>query len=180
MESVSSYSTACFIQVSLLCYSLQFYLHPTTVERNGCHKITELRDLTLALADISDWKSLGYELGVPHNKIQTTESDEKGTENKRRAVLRAWYDQQDHDPCWQSVTDTLRRLGKNRLATKIEQCIYSIQSGTDCTLAICMKNGVDKCTPSYSIITTDAIMTTVSVLLALCCCYFNHRSPQQG
>ena len=72
-----------------------FCLHPPTVERNGCHKITELRDLTLALADISDWKSLGYELHVQHNKIQTIESDEKGTESKRRAVLRAWYDLQD-------------------------------------------------------------------------------------
>ena len=125
--------------------------------------------------------SLGYELHVPHNKIQTIETDEKGTENKRRAVLRAWYNLQDHDPCWQSVTDALRQLDQNRLATRIDQCIHSIQSGTNCNLAVCMKNGVDKCTHSYnSIITTDAIMTTVSVLLTLCWCYFNHRSPQQG
>jgi len=135
-----------------------FCLHPPTVERNGCHKITELRDLTLALADISDWTNLGYWLSVPHQIIQTIETDEKGTENKQRAVLRAWYDLQDHDPCWQSVTDALRQLGKNRLATRIDQCIHSIQSGTDCTLAICMMNGVDECTHSYnSIITTDAI-----------------------
>ena len=158
-----------------------FCLHPPTVERNGCHKITELRDLTLALADISDWTNLGYWLSVPHQIIQTIETDEKGTENKRRAVLRAWYDLQDHDPCWQSVTDALRQLDQNRLATRIDRCIHSIQSGSNCTLAVCMKNGVDKCTHSYnSIITTDAIMTTVSVVLALCCCYFNHRSPEQG
>ena len=59
-----------------------FYLHPPTVERNGCHKITEPRDLTLTLADISDWKNLGYLLSVPHTTIQTIETDEKGTENK--------------------------------------------------------------------------------------------------
>ena len=173
-----------FKLVSYFSYAIHcmFCLHPPTVERIGCDKITELRDLTLALADISDWTSLGYELSVPHNKIQTIETDEKGTENKRRAVLRAWYDPQDHDLCWQSVIDALRQLGKNRLAARIDQCIHSIQSGSNCNLAICMKNGVDKCTQSYnSIITTDAIiMTTVSVLLALCCCYFNHRSPQQG
>ena len=101
-----------------------FYLHPPTVEGNACHEITELRDLTHALANISDWKNLGYELGVPHTTIQTIETDEKGTENKRRAVLRAWYDLQDSDPCWQSVTDVLRQLGKNHLAAKIKRCIH--------------------------------------------------------
>ena len=158
-----------------------FYLHPPTVERNGCHKIAELRDLTLTLADISEWKNLGYVLSVPHTTIQTIETDEKGTENKRRAVLRAWYNLQDSDPCWQSVTDALRQLDQNRLATRIDQCIHRIQSGSNCNLAICMKKGVDKCTHSYnSIITTDVFVTTVSVLLALCYCYFSHRSAQQG
>ena len=98
-----------------------FYLHPPTVEGNACHEITDVMDLTHALINISDWKNLGHELSVKDVTIENIDNDEKGTENKRRAVLRAWYDLQHHNPCWQSVTDALRQLGKNRLATKTKR-----------------------------------------------------------
>ena len=177
----------CLFYFSLLiwfCLTCSTYIHLHAVEGNACHEITELRDLTRALANLSDWKSLGYELGVPHITVQSIENDEIGTENKRRAVLRAWYDLQDPNPCWQSVTDVLRQLGQNRLATRIDQCIHRIQSGTDCILAICINNGVDKCTSSYSIITTGVFITAVLVLIALtmgtCHCFFGYKSAKQG
>ena len=164
-----------------------FYLYPPTVEENTCHEITDLMDLTHALINVSDWKNLGHELRVPDVAIEKIEDDEKGTENKRRAVLRAWYNLQSHNPCWQSVTDVLRQLGQNRLATIIEQCIHCIQSGTDCNLAICINSGVNKCKCSYSNSTTGVTgvsITTALVLIAMtmytCHCCFSYRSAKQG
>ena len=64
---------------------LSIHLHillPPTVERSECHEITDVRDLTHALRNISDWKTLGYELGVPEVIIESIEIDERGAENK--------------------------------------------------------------------------------------------------
>ena len=132
-------------------------------------------DLTHALINISDWKNLGYELRVPDVTIENIENDEKGTENKRRAVLRAWYNLQSLNPCWQSVTDVLRQLGQNLLATKIEQCTDCIQSGTDCNLAICLKNGVDKCTCSPEHVFNGPIILLGVIVIVLPCLCFGYR-----
>ena len=129
--------------------------------------------------NISDWTNLGYELNVPHKTIQSIETDERETENKRRAVLRAWYDLQDHDPCWQSVTDALRQLDQNHLATKIDQCTEYIHSGADCDVATCIKKGVNKCKFSYSISPKVVGLTAVLVLTAVCL-YFGYTILEQG
>ena len=164
---------------------LSIHLHillPPTVERSECHEITDVRDLTHALKNISDWKTLGYELGVPEVIIESIEIDERGAENKRRALLRKWYNLQHHNPCWQFVTDALMHIGQNHLATKIEQCIECIKSWTDCNLDICLKNGVDKCSCSHSISADGGSigLMTVLAVIVLICLYFSYRLVRQG
>ena len=144
-----------------------------------CHEITDLKDLTHALMDISDWTSLGYELGVPHPTIQSIEHAERGVENKHRAVLRAWYNLQDHDPCWHSVTNALRQLNENHLATKIDQCTEYIQSRADCDVTTCIKKGVNKCKFSSSISPIVVVLTAVLVFTAVYL-YFGYTILEQG
>ena len=169
--------------LSWLHYSILFidisYLHSSAVEGSVCHEVTDLKDLTHALMNISDWRSLGYELSVPHNTLESIDYAEKGIENKRRSVLRAWYNLQDHDPCWHSVTDVLRQLNQNHLATKIDQCTEYIQSGTDCDVTTCIKKGVNKCKFSYSISPKLLGLTAVLVLTAVCL-YFGYTILEQG
>ena len=161
-----------------------FYLHSLTVERKACHEITDLFDLTHALINISDWKSLGHELRVKHVIVERIENDERGTENKKRALLHSWYNLQSDNPCWQSVTDALRQLGQNRLSTKIEQCTECIQSGTDCDLAFCLKNGVDKCTCnqfiSHKYVSNGQIIVLGIITIVFPCLYFGCRILWQG
>ena len=152
------------------------------VEGSECLEITDVRDVSRALTDIVEWEELGYELGVPDITIKSIENDEKGINNQRRAVLRAWYNLQIYNPCWQTVTDALNQLGQKRLAVKIEQCAECMQSGSDCDFATCMKIGVNKCECTFSISVKSVSIGLIAVLglIVLLCLYFSYRILRQG
>ena len=161
----------------LYCIFVVTYL----AEGRECHVIRSERDLTNALTDISEWKKLGYELRVRNYKLESIDEDEKGTDSKLRATLNAWYNQQDHNPCWQSITVALRRMDQNRLASLIEQCTECINRGTDCDLTVCIKNGVDTCGCSEYITPEGfsiGLMGTQQFILLLCLYFISKRSEQ--
>ena len=81
-----------------------------------------VRNVYQELKDVSaDWDTLGFHLGLSQKRLDALE---KGCTNKvdlcYRRMLDAWYDE-DLNPSWGKIIESLDKMGKNRLAESIRE-----------------------------------------------------------
>ena len=69
------------------------------------------------LEEVTDWYYLGLCLGVEEPRLKAIRKDNKGNENRKRAMLFAWSKLQV--PTWRKVVRALLEMGERVLAEKI-------------------------------------------------------------
>ncbi len=82
-----------------------------------------MRDLIVALREVSDWRSLGENLRVEPEKLKAIEQELEEMEQKKRATIRAWFEGQQV-ACWEEILRALQSTAKeskiaNELADKL-------------------------------------------------------------
>ena len=81
----------------------------------------------VVVSQLSDWMSLGLELGLEYQTLKTIQENNLGDKNACKIdMLKSWLDGEDevtklHGPTWQQLADGLRQLGQDTLAEKIER-----------------------------------------------------------
>ena len=81
----------------------------------------DIATLCNELTGISDWFTLGLNLGVPHHKLEEVRSNYsvEGLSACRRETLVLWL-QRTPNASWRDVVAALRRMGENIVAERIE------------------------------------------------------------
>ena len=92
---------------------------------------SDLRRVVMALLPYSDWRGLGFVLGLDCQTLDTIQQNNPGEKEAacRMYMLKSWLDGEDEvtrygGPSWQQLVDSLRKLGQDALAQNIEQEIY--------------------------------------------------------
>jgi hypothetical protein len=68
----------------------------------------------------TEWKELGLNLGLPFNKLQKIENDQKTTSRCLMDCLNEWLSRADEDErTWDFLADCLRRLDQNASSKKV-------------------------------------------------------------
>ena len=89
--------------------------------------ITDLDEVKRWLKNFADWLSLGLELGLYYNTLESIEKEEcKDVEKCTTKMLAGWLQQQDKVtrkgvPCWATLEKALRNIDKNELANTIQK-----------------------------------------------------------
>ncbi len=83
-----------------------------------CSRISNVRDLIIALREVSDWRTLGENLGTEPVKLDAIDEELEETEHKKRAVLRAWFEGQSVVACWEEVIRALQASEKDSKVAK--------------------------------------------------------------
>ena len=68
------------------------------------------------------WKALGLQLGINYITLDNIKSEEEKVQDRLMEMLAAWLKKQDNvvDPTWKQLIDSLKEIGENGLAEKIE------------------------------------------------------------
>ena len=86
--------------------------------------ITHVRQVKQALRNVSDWQSLGLELGLSYPTLESIRTDERNISECKLAMIAAWLRQQDDvagngTPSWSVLQAALRETGENKIADQI-------------------------------------------------------------
>ena len=86
-------------------------------DRPNYLKIPELKDLVIAVRDVTEWHDLGLQLGLPEATLTLIglHPDIKG---HLRMMLSEWL-QYDPGASWEKLAAALNKLGKNVIAASI-------------------------------------------------------------
>ena len=76
-----------------------------------------MKEILQELEEVTDWYYLGLCLGVEEPRLKAIRKDNKGNENRKRAMLFAWSKLQV--PTWRKVVRALLEMGERVLAEKI-------------------------------------------------------------
>ena len=71
---------------------------------------------------MSDWQSLGIELGLAYPTLESIRSDKQNVSSEcKLAMIDAWLRQQDNasTPSWPVLQAALREMGENKAADRI-------------------------------------------------------------
>ena len=81
----------------------------------------ELKDVLLALQDVTEWQDLGIYLGLPDAKIQQIASHHDAMGHKRM-MISEWL-KYDTEASWEKLASVLTKMRKNVIAADI-RCQY--------------------------------------------------------
>ena len=82
--------------------------------------ISHVRQVNHALRNVSDWHSLGIELGLAYPKLEIIKIDKQNvTSECKSAMIAAWLKGQGRPPSWAVLQAALREIGENRAADQI-------------------------------------------------------------
>ena len=88
-----------------------------------------LNNLRHALHDVSDWQTLGLELGLQWKKVKSLKDSTLSYDSRKVAMLQTWLDY-DLDTSWEKLSEALDQMDQYCLATKIrDKCV--VKSTTD-------------------------------------------------
>ena len=76
-----------------------------------------MKDILRELKEVTEWHHLGLCLGVDESRLKAIRKDNKGNENRKRAMLLAWSKLKV--PTWRRVVRALLDMGEKVLAEKI-------------------------------------------------------------
>ena len=84
---------------------------------------------------MSDWQSLGIELGLSYSTLESIRTDERNISECKLAMIAAWLKQQDDvarngTPSWSVLQAALREIGENKIADHIGVSKIIIQHHT--------------------------------------------------
>ena len=80
----------------------------------------DIRNLTNALREVSEWYQLGIILGILPVKLKKIEEDCQGSDRRKIETLDTWL-QQTPSASWSDVVSALQQLGKNAVAQSVHQ-----------------------------------------------------------
>ena len=93
-----------------------------------CTARSDLRRVVGAVRQYSDWRSLGFELGIDYQTLKSIQENNPGEREAacKMDMLKSWLDGEDEvtqcgGPTWQQLADCLKRLGQDSLAQNIER-----------------------------------------------------------
>ena len=85
--------------------------------------ISHVRQVNHTLRNVSDWQSLGIELGLVYPTLESIRIDKHGvTSECKLAMIAAWLKQEDKSvrrPSWAELQAALREIGENRAADQL-------------------------------------------------------------
>ena len=87
---------------------------------SNCHTIEDISAVLDELRPITDWQTLGEELGVPWESLGAISSNYQKAEHKMRETIRKWFSNTER-PCWEMVVRALKKLKEKNLANKIAE-----------------------------------------------------------
>ena len=76
-----------------------------------------MKDILQELEEVTEWHYLGLCLGVEESRLKAIRKDNKGNENRKRAMLFAWSKLKI--PTWRRIVRALLEMGEKVLAEKI-------------------------------------------------------------
>ena len=84
---------------------------------------------------MSDWQSLGIELGLSYPTLESIRTDKRNISECKLAMIAAWLKQQDNvakngTPSWSVLQTALREIGENKIADHIRVSKIIIQHHT--------------------------------------------------
>ena len=81
---------------------------------------TDIRQVNHILRNVSDWHSLGIELGLAYSTLESIRSDKLNISSEcKSAMIAAWLNRQGRHPSWAALQAALREIGENRAADQI-------------------------------------------------------------
>lgn len=83
-----------------------------------CTEISDIKLLLASLKEVTQWKQLGTELGIPLVAVDEIDNDNLDTENKKRSLVRKWFNRHEK-VCWEDVVAALKALDHIKLAKKV-------------------------------------------------------------
>ena len=97
--------------------------------------ISHIRQVKQTLRNMSDWQSLGIELGLSYHTLESIRTDERNISECKLAMIAAWLKQQDNvakngTPSWPVLQAALREIGENKIADHIAVSKVIIQHHT--------------------------------------------------
>ena len=87
--------------------------------------IDDFSKVNMSLRNVSDWQSLGLELGLLYPRLARIEKEQCGwIDECKREMLAAWLKQEDNVnqygvPSWSTLQTALRNIGENKLVSEI-------------------------------------------------------------
>ena len=83
--------------------------------------IDDIRELTKDLKLVSDWHSLGMELGVKYNDLTNIEKNHSENDRRKTEMLACWI-LSCETPCTrEAVAQALGQMGKHKVAKEIRK-----------------------------------------------------------
>ena len=103
--------------MTLTICSLSFFF---TVPQHilDCHPIEDVSAVRDELHSVTDWKTLGEQLKVPQEVLETIDSNNPKAERKIAETINAWF-KITEETCWETVVRALKRMLLKRLAKKV-------------------------------------------------------------
>ena len=87
--------------------------------------IDDLNDVLTHLSDtFNQWQLLGLKLGISYTRLDNIETEQRGmVQSCLMKMLAAWLKRMDKavNPTWKKLIESLKEMGENGLADKIER-----------------------------------------------------------
>ena len=82
----------------------------------------ELKDLVLAVKDVTDWYGLGLQLSLPRHMLDTIKAERLPVEDsmRLREMLSKWLDY-DPEASWEKLASALEAIGKRAVAENVRR-----------------------------------------------------------
>ena len=77
-----------------------------------------IRNLSHALVDVTDYYGLGIKLGLPSHELKKIEADHQGVNRRKMEVLDLWL--QESNPQWKHLIAALPLINMRNTARKIQ------------------------------------------------------------
>lgn len=100
------------------CACANFFLLSASTHKSDCHPVEDVGGVRDELRSVTDWKTLGEELQVPHQVLENIDSNNPKAERKIIETIHAWFNIKEK-PCWEMVVRALKRMLLNKLASEI-------------------------------------------------------------
>lgn len=104
---VPTFSLSCFL-----------FILSAPKHKPDCHPIEDVSVVRDELRSVTDWKTLGEELKVPHEVLENIDSNNPRAERKLVETIHKWFNSMEK-PCWEMVVKALKRMLLKKLASEI-------------------------------------------------------------
>ena len=79
----------------------------------------ELRDLVLAVKDVTEWYDLGVHLALPIHMLDTIKAEGLPVQESMREMLKKWLDY-DPEASWEKLASALKAIDKKAVADSVQ------------------------------------------------------------